>query len=112
MGSLGPTYLIALLLAVATVASICGFLASAVTRRNKRRGRAAFLVGCICGFVAGEVVRRRRRGRTSVFALCADLVLRRGGTRGSTGHFAVRALTSAARRPAVIARTWRYESPR
>lgn len=114
MGSLGPTYLIALLLAVATVSSMCGFLASAVARRSKRRGRASFLLGCICGFLAGEVARRRRRGLTKVVTRCADLALRRGGIRGGTGHFAVHTLTSAASqvRLAVIARMWRYESPR
>src|SRR5271163_4893079 len=34
MGSLGPTHLISLLLAVAIVAATCGFIASAVARRN------------------------------------------------------------------------------
>ena len=103
MGSLGPTYLIALLLAVATVASICGFLASAAVRKKKRRRRAAFLLGCVCGFLAGEVVRRRRRGLATVVARCADLILGRRGIPSGAGHFGARA---------VIARMWRYESPR
>jgi hypothetical protein len=77
MGSLGPTHLISLLLAVAIIGAICGFVASAVSRRNKRRARRFFLLGFFCGLMTGAILRERRRG---------------------TGRFAVRTLTSAAPR--------------
>src|ERR1700732_3929172 len=60
MRSLGPTHLIALLLAVAIIAALCGFIASAVARRNKRRARRFFLVGFVCGLMAGQVLGGRR----------------------------------------------------
>ena len=75
MGSLEPTHLIALLVVVAIIAAICGFIASAVARRNKRRARGFFHLGFFCGLMAGAILRGRRRG---------------------TGHFAARALTFAA----------------
>jgi hypothetical protein len=59
MWSLGTTQLISLLLAVAAVAALCGFVAS-TARRKKRRTRGIFLVGFFCGVVAGGVVRGRR----------------------------------------------------
>src|ERR1700686_5502030 len=62
MGTLGPTHLIALLVAVAIIAAICGFIASAVARRNKRRARGFFLLGFFCGLMAGAILRGRRRG--------------------------------------------------
>ena len=77
MGSLEPTHLIALLVAVAIIAAICGFIASAVARRNKRRARGFFLLGFFCGLMAGAILRGRRRG---------------------PGHFAARAKAFAASR--------------
>jgi uncharacterized membrane protein YfcA len=76
MGSLGPTVLIALLLAVATIAAIGGFVASAVARRNKRRAHRPFLVGFFCGLTAGAMLH--------------------AGIRRDTVRFASRALTFAA----------------
>src|SRR3977135_528233 len=69
MGSLGTTQLICLLLAVATGAALCGFIASA--RRKKRRTRRIFLLGVFCGVLAGGVVRGRRSdaGRLAARAL-------------------------------------------
>jgi len=61
MGSLGPTQLIALLLAVAIVAATGGFVASAIARTNKRRTHRLFLLGFVCGLTAGAVLRGRRR---------------------------------------------------
>ena len=71
MGSLGTTPLVVLLLAVGVAAALCGYIASAVARRNKRRTRGVFLVGLFCGFTAGVVVRRRWRdiGRLAVRVL-------------------------------------------
>src|SRR5271165_2483793 len=62
MGSLGPTHLISLLLAVAIIAATCGSFASAVVRRNRRRARGFFLLGFFCGLTAGAILHGRRRG--------------------------------------------------
>ncbi len=62
MGSIGPTHLISLLIALAIIAAICGFLATAVVRRNKRRTRGFFLLGFFCGLMAGAILHGRRRG--------------------------------------------------
>jgi uncharacterized membrane protein YeaQ/YmgE (transglycosylase-associated protein family) len=75
MGSVGPTHLISLLLAVAINAAICGFIASAVLRRKRRRARGLFLLGFLCGFIANPILRRRRRGLNMLGAVarCADV---------------------------------------
>ena len=98
MGSLGPTHLIALLLAVAIIAAICGLIASAVVRRNKRRARGFFLLGFFCGLLAGAILRGRRRGLNALGALarCADVRPPIAGIRRGSGRFAARALTFAA----------------
>ena len=72
MGSLGPIHLIFVLLAVAIVSATCGFIGSAVRRRNKRRTRRVFLLGFLCGYVAGPVLRKRRG--LNAFASAASLV--------------------------------------
>jgi hypothetical protein len=74
MGSLGPTYLIALLLAVAIVASIGGFIASAAARRKRRRARGWFVIGFVCGVVAGAKLRRMRFGVNPLAALAINVV--------------------------------------
>ena len=56
MGSLGTTHLISLLLAVASIAATCGFIASAVARRRKRRARVFFIVGFFCGLMTGTIL--------------------------------------------------------
>jgi hypothetical protein len=98
MGSLGPTHLISLLLAVAIIAATCGFIASAVVRRNKRRARGFFLLGFFCGLMAGAILHGRRRGLNALGAVarCADVRPLRAGIRRGTGRFAARALTFAA----------------
>jgi hypothetical protein len=98
MGSLEPTHLIALLVAVAIIAAMCGFIASAVARRNKRRARGFFLLGFFCGLMAGAILRGRRRGLNALGAVarCADVSPRRAGIRRGTGHFAARAKPFAA----------------
>jgi len=98
MGSLGPTHLISLLLAVAIIAAICGFIASAVARRNKRRARGLFLLGFFCGWMAGAILRGRHQGLNALGAVarCPDIRPRRAGRRRGTGHLAVHALTLAA----------------
>ena len=93
MGSLGSTHLISLLLAVAIIAATCGFIASAVVRRNKRRARRLFLLGFFCGLMAGAILRGRRRGLNALGAVarCADVRPLRAGIRRGTGRFAARA---------------------
>ena len=98
MGSLGPTHLISLLLAVAIIAATCGFIASAVVRRNKRRARGFFVLGFFCGLMAGAILPGRRRGLNALGAVarCADVRPLRAGIRRGTGRFAAGALTFAA----------------
>jgi uncharacterized membrane protein YeaQ/YmgE (transglycosylase-associated protein family) len=98
MGSLGPAHLISLLLAVALIAAACGFIASAVVRRNKRRVHSLFLLGFVCGLIAGPILRRRRRGLNALGAVtrCTDVRLLSTGKRYGTDRFAARALTLAA----------------
>ena len=98
MGSLGPTHLISLLLAVAIIAATCGFTASAVVRRNKRRARGFFLLGFFCGLTAGAILHGRRRGLNALGAVarCADVRPLRAGIRRGTARFTARALTFAA----------------
>ncbi len=98
MGLLGPTHLISLLLAVAIIAATCGFIASAVVRRNKRRAHSLFLLGFVCGLIAGPILRRRRRGLNALatVARCADVRLLSAGKRYGTDRLAARALTFVA----------------
>jgi hypothetical protein len=98
MGSLGPTQLISLLLAVAIIAATCGLIASAVARRNKRRARGFFVLGFFCGLIAGPILRRRRRGLNALEAVarCTAVRLPGAGKRYGTDHFAAHALTLAA----------------
>ena len=97
MGSLEPTHLIALLVAVAIIAAICGFIASAAARRNKRRARGLFLVGFFCGLMAGTILRGRRRGLNALGAVarCADVRPLITGIRRGTGGFGASAFTFA-----------------
>ena len=98
MGSLGPTHLISLLLAVAIIAATCGFIASAVARRNKRHARGFFGLGFFCGFMAGTILRRRRRGLNAlrVVARCADVRPLTTWMGRRAGRVAARALSSVA----------------
>ena len=71
MGSLGTTQFILLLVAVATAAALCGFVASTVARVKKRRARRSFIDGLLLWIHRGrgrpsKVARHRssRRPRT------------------------------------------------
>jgi hypothetical protein len=98
MGSLGPAYLISLLLAVAIIAAACGFITSAVSRRNKRRTHRLFLLGFVCGLIAGPILRRRLRGLNALGAVarCIDARLPSAGKRYGTDYFAARAIAFVA----------------
>ena len=61
MGSPATTQLMLLFLAVAVVAALCGFLASAVLYGRKVRMKRAFLAGVVCGLLAGRIGGGRRR---------------------------------------------------
>ena len=62
--------LISLLVVVAAGAALCGYTASAISKRREQRGRRHFFVGFLFGFTAGVVVRRNWReiGRLAVRA--------------------------------------------
>jgi hypothetical protein len=49
---------LALVIGVAVVAAICGYL---IGRPSRRRSRRVFVAGFLCGSVAGSVLRGRRR---------------------------------------------------
>ena len=98
MGSLGPTHLIALLLAVAIVAAVGGFVASAFMRKHKRRAHGPLLLGFVCGLTAGAMLRGRRHALNALGALAGRKDVRplSAGIRRDTVRFAARALTFAA----------------
>jgi hypothetical protein len=97
MGAFGTAHLVCLLLAVASVAALCGFIASTVARTNKRRARGFFVVGVFCGLLAGRILRRRRRGLRTLVAIAQRVDSRAcvAGMRSSTERFAARALSLA-----------------
>lgn len=73
MGSAGTTQLILLLVAVAIVAGLCGFVASGLRRRT-RRAPVYFSIGFGCGLLAGAILRRRHRGWHALGAVVRQLV--------------------------------------
>jgi uncharacterized membrane protein YeaQ/YmgE (transglycosylase-associated protein family) len=75
MGSLGTTHLglISVLLAVAIISALCGFIASTVARRNKRRARGFFVAGFFCGLLAGRLLLSRRHGLNMLGAVARTL---------------------------------------
>jgi hypothetical protein len=103
MGSLGPTQLISLLMAVAAVAAVCGFVASTVVRRNKRRARRYILLGFSLGFIAG-IIHSRRRALHSLAAVAGQLPRRVLTLAASRGRSASWPMNSSA---ALIAGRWR-----
>jgi hypothetical protein len=61
MSVVGSLQLIFLLVTIAIAAAICGFIASAVTLRNKRRARLYFVLGVLTGLMAAAITRGRHR---------------------------------------------------
>jgi hypothetical protein len=57
----GPTQLIWLLIAVATISALCGYAGSALAQRTARHTRRQFVLGFLCGSMASAVLRARRR---------------------------------------------------
>ena len=76
MGSVGPAHLLSLLLVVVIVSASCGFIGSAVSRRNKHRARKVFILGFVCGYVVGPVLRKRRRGVNALTTAVSQAVAR------------------------------------
>jgi uncharacterized membrane protein YeaQ/YmgE (transglycosylase-associated protein family) len=65
-----------LFLAVGGTGAMCGFIASAVVLRNKRRARGYFVLGVLTGLVAATIGRRRYRKLTAFGTLARELVRR------------------------------------
>ncbi|KUH69063.1 hypothetical protein [Mycolicibacterium novocastrense] len=78
MGSLVP-YWVGLLVVVAILSAMGGFVASTAMRRNKRHTRRIFALGAFCGFLAGATVAGRHSAAARTRA-----VLRRSGIRSLT----------------------------
>lgn len=57
--------LIALLIVIATVAALCGYVTATVRQRGRRSARTYFIVGVLTGIV-GATIARRRLGHLSV----------------------------------------------
>jgi Mn2+/Fe2+ NRAMP family transporter len=57
-----------LLVAIAGAGAICGFIASAVILRKKRRARGYFVLGVVTGMMAATITRGRYR-RLSAFGV-------------------------------------------
>ena len=101
IGVLGITQLTSLLLAVAVVAGLSGFLAATLAQnkwtrttlaQKKRRAQRVFLAGALCGLVAGRIVRGRRCRRKVVAAIA-----RRDHRVRARGRFRAAAASAAAR---------------
>lgn len=60
MSALGSLQLV-LLVVTAGAAGMCGFIASAVILRKKRRARGYFVLGILTGFAAAAITRGRFR---------------------------------------------------
>jgi hypothetical protein len=57
-----------LLVAVAGAGAMCGFAASVVILRNKRRNRGYFILGVLTGWLAAAMAMHGRRRRWSLFS--------------------------------------------
>jgi hypothetical protein len=64
-----------LLIAIAALAALGGYIAGAVRQRNKRRVRGYFVLGVITGFVAAVLTRRRLDRLSSLVLLARRPVL-------------------------------------
>jgi len=58
MYSVGPLQLL-LLVAIAGAGAMCGFVASVVVLRNKRRARGCFILGVLTGWLAAAMTHGR-----------------------------------------------------
>jgi hypothetical protein len=64
-----------LLVAIAGTGAMCGFIASAVILRNKRRARGYFILGVLTGMTAAAITRGRYR-KPALAALTRGFVRR------------------------------------
>ena len=94
-----------MLVAVAIIAATCGFIASAVVRRNKRRARVLFALGFFCGFTTSKIVRGRHRRLNALRAVARrlDVSRRKTGIRSHTAGYVRFAPLDIARIGAVTA---------
>jgi hypothetical protein len=67
MYAVGPLQLL-LLVAIAGAGAMCGFVASVVILRNRRRARAYFILGVLTGWLAATT-----RGRHRKLGVCSAL---------------------------------------
>ena len=74
MSAAGPLQLI-LVVAIAGAGAMCGFIASAVILRNKRRARGYFILGVLTGMTAATIARGRYR-QPALAAMTRGLVRR------------------------------------
>ena len=76
MGSLGTAALILLLVTVATVSALGGFLAAT---KSRRRARLPFIAGFLCGMLAFGILRGRRHALTMAARAATCAVVRMPG---------------------------------
>lgn len=68
-----PLHLI-LLVAVAGTGALCGFIASAVMLRRRRRARGYFILGVLTGLMVAAITHRRHRSLSAFGALAPGFV--------------------------------------
>ena len=73
MSAAGPLQLI-LLVAFAGTGAMCGFIASVVILRNKRRARGYFILGVLTGLMAAAITRGRHPKLSAFGALVRGFV--------------------------------------
>jgi hypothetical protein len=76
MSAAGPLQWI-LLVAIAGTGAMCGFVASAVVLRDKRRARGYFLLGVLTGLMAAAITGGRYRKLSAFAALARRFVAHR-----------------------------------
>ena len=98
MSAVGPLQVL-LLIAIAGVGAICGFVASVVILRNRRRARGYFILGVLTGWLAAAMSHGRRR-QMSLFSAFAGGIFgprRIMGRRASRGIGLPQAVAAARR---------------
>jgi uncharacterized membrane protein YeaQ/YmgE (transglycosylase-associated protein family) len=97
MYSVGPLQLL-LLVAIAGAGAMCGFVASVVVLRNKRRARGFFVLGVLTGWLAAAMTHGRHRQLGLFSALAGGFFRPRRVMGRGTGRAVGLALAVAAAR--------------